>query len=348
MSINVLAEEIDQIFSDQQKHDHTMKMISNSENSLSFQSFSKDESNVVNVESSLNFTDFELSLKIIDEQVSESQDIDDTSTVDEELSNQNDHAQELSINFENLTSNTQQRLLNMTVKKIQSSVREDDVIVNYREQNYHTEYTIKYLHSISRFIIKDAISSFYAQKSFIKSLKSIFNSTLIRTYVKIVRDHKKNKKWRSEVRMIAEKSCYQLVLDKKAIEDVLNSDFNSKLNNSSYHFIDSYESRIAERHIWFIQSMIISNDRKQTAALCARNHYEWKKNAIQIYAEQCKKYVENRIKWEWDLINVIIDTSELKWSSRAFFERILRLINSKRIHLFENVRRIVEEENDVK
>jgi hypothetical protein len=325
-----------------------MKMISNSENSLSFQSFSEGESNVVNVESSLNFTDLELSLKIIDEQVSESQDIDDTSTVDEKLSNQNDHAQEFSINFENLTSNTQQRLLNMTIKKIQSSVRKDDVIVNYREQNYHTEYTIKYLHSVSRFIIKDAISSFYAQKSFIKSLKSIFNSTLIRTYVRIVRDHKKNKKWKSEVRVIAEKSCYQLVFDKKAIEDVLNSDFNSKLNNSSYHFIDSYESRIAERHIWFIQNMIISNDKKQTAALCARNHYEWKKNAIQIYAEQCKKYVENRIRWEWDLINVIIDTSELKWSSRASFERILRLINSKRIHLFENVRRIVEEENDVK
>jgi hypothetical protein len=194
MRINVLAEEIDQTFSDQQKHDHTMKMISNNENSLSFQSFSEDESNDVNVESSLNFTDLELSLKIIDEQVSESQDIDDTSIVDEKLSNQNDHAQEFSINFENFTSNTQQRLLNMTVKKIQSSVKENDVIMNYREQNYHTECTIKYLHSVSRFIIKDAISSFYAQKSFIKSLKSIFNSILIRIYVKIVKDHKKNKK----------------------------------------------------------------------------------------------------------------------------------------------------------
>ncbi len=328
-------------------------MTSNSENSLSFQSFSEDEQNVINVESSLNLINLELSLKInsnlsIDEQVSESQDIDDTSTVDEELSNQNDQMQEFSISFENFTSNTQQRLLNMTVKKIQSSVREDDVIVNYREQNYHTEYTIKYLHWVSRFIIRDAISSLYAQKSSVKSLKSAFNSNLIRTYVKIVRNHKKNKKWKSEVRVIAEKSCYQLVLDKKAIEDVLNSDFNSKLNNSSYHFIDSYESRIAERHIWFIQNMIISNDRKQTAALCARNHYEWKKNATQIYAAQCKKYVENRIKWEWNLIKVIIDTSELKWSSRAFLERILRLINSERIHLFENVRRIVEEKDDVK
>jgi hypothetical protein len=185
MSINVFAEEIDQTFFDQQKHDHTMKMISNSENSLSFQSFSKDESNVVNVESSLNLIDLELSLKIIDEQMSESQDIDDTFTVDEKLNNQNDHAQEFNNNFENLTSNTQQRLLNMTVKKIQSSVKKDDVIMNYRKQNYHTEYTIKYLHSIS---------SFYAQKSFIKSLKSIFNFILIRTYVKIVKNHKKNKK----------------------------------------------------------------------------------------------------------------------------------------------------------
>jgi hypothetical protein len=148
--------------------------------------------------------------------------------------------------------------------------------------------------------------------------------------------------------MIAEKSCYQLMLDKNIVEDILNFDFNSELNNSSFHFIDFYESRIAERHIWFIHEISISNNKKQTAAICARNHYEWKKNAIQIYATQCKKYVENRIKWEWDLINVIINTSELKWSSREFVERILRLINSKRIHLFENVRRIAKEEDDVK
>ncbi len=95
ININVLAEKIDQISFDQQKHDHIMKMISNSENSLSFQSFSENEQNVVNDESSLNFTDFELSLKInsnlfIDEQVSESQDIDNTFTVDEKLNNQND------------------------------------------------------------------------------------------------------------------------------------------------------------------------------------------------------------------------------------------------------------------
>jgi hypothetical protein len=263
--LHIIIHHSNQTFSALQNDDHTMNIRSNSENSLSFQSFSEDEQNVANDESSLNFTDLELSLKInsnlsIDEQMSESQDIDDTSTVEKKLSNQNDHAQKLSINFDDLTSNTQQRLLNMTVKKIQSSVEEDDVIMNYREQNYHTEYTIKYLHSISRFIIRDAISSFYAQKSSVKSLKSIFNSTLIRTYVEIVRDHKKNKKWKSEVKVIAEKSCYQLVLDKKAIEDVLNSDFNSKLNNSSYHFIDAYESRIAERHIWFIQNMIMSRD----------------------------------------------------------------------------------------
>jgi hypothetical protein len=179
-------------------------------------------------------------------------------------------------------------------------------------------------------------------------LKSIFNSTLIRTYVRIVRDNKKNKKWKSEMRVIARKSCYQLILDKKAIEDILNLDFNSKLNNSSYHFIDSYESRIAERHIWFIQSMIISNDRKRTAALCARNHYEWKKNATHIYAAQCKKYVENRFQWEWKLIKVVINSSELKWSSVTFANRILRLTNSERIHLSEDLRQMIEEEDNVK
>ncbi len=127
------------------------------------------------------------------------------------------------------------------------------------------------------FIIKNAIFSLFVSKSSIKSLKSIFNFTLIRTYVKIVRNNKKNKKWKSKVKMIAEKFCYQLILDKKTIEDILNFDFNSKLNNSSYHFIDSYKSRIAKCQIWFIQSIIILNDKEQTTTLCARNHYEWKK-----------------------------------------------------------------------
>jgi hypothetical protein len=86
----------------------------------------------------------------------EANDFDDTSIENEKLSdqkNQNDQMQEFSINFKNLTSKTQQRLLDMTVKKIQSSAKEIDVIINFREQSYHIEYTIKYLHFVSRFII---------------------------------------------------------------------------------------------------------------------------------------------------------------------------------------------------
>jgi hypothetical protein len=336
---NVITKEVNQIFSALQNDDHTMKILSNDDDFLSFQSFSESEENIHDVQSSNN------------EEMSKTNDFDDTFTENQKLSDQNeqnDQKQERNINFKNLTSKTQQRLLNMTVKKIQSSVEEDDVIVNFRERNYHTEYTIKYLHLVSRFIIKNAISSLFASKSSIKSLKSIFNSILIRTYVEIVRNNKKNKKWKSEIRIIAEKSCYLLILDKKSIEDILNLDFNSELNNSSYHFIDSYESRIAERHIWFIQSMNISNERKQTAALFARNHYEWKKNVTYIYAAQCKKYVENRIQWEWKLIKVVINSSKLKWSSVTFSNKILHLINSKRIHLSKDLRQMMKEEDNVK
>ncbi len=148
--------------------------------------------------------------------------------------------------------------------------------------------------------------------------------------------------------MIAEKSCYQLILDKKSIENILNLDFNSELNNSSYHFIDSYESRIAERHIWFIQNMNISNNKKQTTTLCARNHYEWKRNATHIYAAQCKKYVENRIQWKWELVKVVINSSGLKWSSVTFSDKVLRLTNSERIYLSKDLRQMMKEKDNVK
>ncbi len=180
MSSNVIAEEINQIFDDLQKNDHIMKLISDDDDSLSFQSFSESEENIHDVQSSLKIN----SNLADNEQMSETNDFDDTFTEDEKLSDQNDQnnqMQEFSINFKNLTSNTQQRLLNMTVKKIQSSAEEDDVIVSFRERNYHTEYTVKYIHFVSRFIIKNAISSLFASKSSIKSSKSIFNSTLIRT-----------------------------------------------------------------------------------------------------------------------------------------------------------------------
>jgi hypothetical protein len=256
---NVISKEINQIFFALQNDDHTMNILSNDDDFLSFQSFSESEENIDDVQSFTkeNIENIQSFLKINsnfanNEKMFESNDFDDISIENKKLSdqkNQNDQMQEFNIIFKNLTSKTQRRLLNMTIKKIQSSTKENDVIMNFREQNYHIEYTVKYLHSVSRFIIKNAIFSLFVSKSSIKSLKSIFNSTLIRTYVRIVKDNKKNKKWKSEVKIIAKRLCYQLVLDKKAIENILNLDFNSKLNNSSYHFIDSYESRIAKRHI---------------------------------------------------------------------------------------------------
>jgi hypothetical protein len=202
MTDNVISKEVNQIFSALQNDDHTMNILSNDDDSLSFQSFSENEENIDDVQSSLkeNIDDIQSLLKINSnfvEEMFEANDFDDTFIENEKFSdqkNQMNQMQEFSISFKNLTSKTQQRLLDMIVKKIQSSAKEDDVIVNFREQNYHIEYTVKYLHSVSRFIIKNAIFSLFVSKSSIKSLKSIFNSTLIRTYVRIVRDNKKNKK----------------------------------------------------------------------------------------------------------------------------------------------------------
>ncbi len=252
------------------------------------------------------------------------------------------------LRLKNLTLTTQQHLINTVLREIQSSIKEDEIIVNIRDKSYHTEYIIKYLHSVARFIIRDVITFLFSTESSLKSVKSTFNSSLTRIYCELVRNNKRNKKWKSKVKVIVEKSCFISVLDKKTTENLLMTNSNAEID-SNFHFIDNYDSKIAEANIWFIQSMSIRKKRREVALHFARQHYQWKIKATIKYNKDCKNYVMKRIDWEWKLLNSVLKHFDLQWSSVVSFVRILQLTNSFRIRLInDDYRKLIEEKNDVK
>jgi hypothetical protein len=97
------------------------------------------------------------------------------------------------LDLKDLTRATQEKLLNIARKKVQSSIDEDEVMMNIREKSYHTSYTIKYLHSVTRFLITNVTLFLFSMKSSLKSHKSTSKSEMIRVYCDIARDNKRNK-----------------------------------------------------------------------------------------------------------------------------------------------------------
>jgi hypothetical protein len=97
------------------------------------------------------------------------------------------------LEMKDFTSVTQKKLLNIARKKLRSSIEDDEVLINIREKSYHTNYTIKYLHSMTRFFIMNVKLLLYSMKSSSKSLKSTSKSDIIRVYCDIARDNKRNK-----------------------------------------------------------------------------------------------------------------------------------------------------------
>jgi hypothetical protein len=63
------------------------------------------------------------------------------------------------------------------------------------------------------------------------------------------------------MKIMIEKSCFLFVLNKKTNQDLLTAK-QFDLKNSKFHFIDNYESKIAQTNVWFIKRMIISQKRQ--------------------------------------------------------------------------------------
>jgi hypothetical protein len=218
--------------------------------------------------------------------------------------------------------------------------------MNIREKSYHTNYTIKYLHSVTRFLIIDVTLFLFFMKSSLKSHKSTSKSEMIRVYCDIARDNKRNKLWKNQkVKIVVEKSCFLQILDKKTKNDLLI--MNSKnLKNSKYHYADSYEFRIAQTDVWFIERITTSKQRRRVAIEHVKLHRQWKIKATENYHKDCRIYIQKRIKWEWELLNYVLHYSNLKWSSIATSKRILILTQSFKIRLHDDYTRMIKQKND--
>jgi hypothetical protein len=91
----VISKEIYQVFSALQNHDYTMNILSNDDDSLSFQNFSESEENIDDVQSSLkeNIDDIQSLLKINsnfvnNEEMFEINEFDDTFIENKKLNDQ--------------------------------------------------------------------------------------------------------------------------------------------------------------------------------------------------------------------------------------------------------------------
>jgi hypothetical protein len=169
---------------------------------------------------------------------------------------------------------------------------------------------------------------------------------MIRVYCDIARDNKRNKLWKNQkIKIVAEKSCFLQILNKKTKENlfIINS---KNLKNLKYHYANSYEFRIAQTNVWFIEEMTTSKQRRKVAIQHVKLHRQWKIKATENYHKNYKIYVQNRINWEWELLNHVLHYSSLKWSSIATSKRILILTQSFKIRLHDDYTRMIKQKND--
>jgi hypothetical protein len=91
-----------------------------------------------------------------------------------------------------------------------------------------------------------------------------------------------------------------------------------------------------------MNDLVIAEERLQQVKKCVKIHYLWKINAHQKYRKDCEKYVKNRMIWESDLVQRALDVEDLIWSITYDHEKILRLANSSKVRLSDDLRDIAE------
>jgi hypothetical protein len=166
---SVTKDQINQTFQDLLDEDHIMSELSlqnvSNEKSLFFHNFSDaDQSrfDVDQLESDDDQFEFDDNQLEFDDNQSEF-DIEQLTNNEANITNnfimRTDLKRKLRLKY--FTSIAQKKLLNIVRKELQSSVEEDEIIIDFHEKNYHTEYTIKYLHFITRFVIRNVIESLF-------------------------------------------------------------------------------------------------------------------------------------------------------------------------------------------
>ena len=244
--------------------------------------------------------------------------------------------------FKELNRANQKKIIMHVVKfwKVSKESKIDNI--EFQEKILNIEHIIKYLNSLMRFIITKNVEFEFVVRSFSQKFKkSDINIEIVKIYVEIVKDTVFNKIWRKTkfYREIAKFNVYLQLLNKKfnrkvdwTIHDEIYDD------TSKFHYIDQYESRISEENIWFCQKMLKKKHRTKTAKDAARRHVTWKIQVHTTYKDDCRRYVKQKMLWEFNLVQETLKTSEITWSKNLEQSEILVLTNSSTISIMKNYR----------
>jgi hypothetical protein len=176
----------------------------------------------------------------------------------------------LKLKLTDLNADDKIKLMNMIMSQAEifkvASMRETVKTIAHLDRIYKVDHVIKYLHFATRFRVEEQLRNFIIEEFSKKSTRFIFNSDIVRIFVEIAIDTARNKIWKEKVRafrIVFEKNCYLMILDKKKISD---HDYIEDLNKIivtqlSYHLTDKFESRIVEQHVWFNQKFVTKKER---------------------------------------------------------------------------------------
>lgn len=172
-------------------------------------------------------------------------------------------------------------------------IEDQDTMIFYKDSVIHASLTIKYLHFFTRFRIEKAITELFLIESSKTSKILIINLDIIRVFCEFARKFTKNKMWRNFYKMIAEKSCYLLIVDSSIEEnfDFVMTNSNELILMSAHQITNVYEFRIFLRNVWFISSLFIIIARNQLTHERVKAHWTWRINAHRKYFRTYATYV---------------------------------------------------------
>ncbi len=179
------------------------------------------------------------------------------------------------LKLENLSTNFRKKLKKQALNKILSSWEKKEMNIIVNEKTYHVKFIIKYLHSCTRFVLKNSARSFSVLDSSTKLVKSTSNIKMTRIFCDIVKNSAKNKRWKREHhKIVVENLAFLLLLDKKSSSDMSIEQKNSE--DVFYHYINSFDFWINHSKVWFIETLNTSKKRFRKAQKTIKAHMQWK------------------------------------------------------------------------
>ena len=228
-------------------------------------------------------------------------------------------------------------------KKLLSSREEKSQKIQFEDEKFIMSHIIKYLHFYARFVFtKYTKNEFNIDQKSIKSKKSTNNSKILKIYVDIIKKIAFNKMWlklNRVYRKIANIFCFLQILNKKKflkIDWTKSKTLNHAIKHQDYHFTNIFESRIDQKHIFFIIDMMNKKQRDATTLKIMQRHINWKIQAHTTYKTKCKQYVFDRKRWKFQLLQKIQDNFEMKWFIDISIDEIIKLTNFRHDKKFKN------------